>query len=153
MFRRNKHQKLSEIQKDFLINKIKTSGLLISELSRKYFISLSTLYSLKDTINKKPVIFANKRWNKTTYKEKLKIMDEINNYCWITNRSYTVDDVRMHVENKLKWTYSYNDIYTTMKNHNKLSFKKVQSRPNSIDMGKIKVLRKLFAFRFTEKLK
>ena len=55
----------------------------------------------------------------------------------------------MHVENKLKWTYSYNDIYTTMENHNKLSFKKVQSGPNSIDMDKIKVLRKLFAFRFT----
>ena len=58
----------------------------------------------------------------------------------------------MHVENKLKWTYSYNDIYTTMKNHNKLSFKKVQSGPNSIDMDEIKVLRKLFAFRFTQNL-
>ena len=55
-------------------------------------------------------------------------------------------------ENKLKWTYSYNDIYTTMKNHNKLSFKKVQSGPNSIDIDKIKVLRKLFAFRFTQNL-
>ena len=58
----------------------------------------------------------------------------------------------MHVENKLKWTCFYNDIYTTMKNHNKLSFKKVQSGPNSIDMDKIKVLKKLFAFWFTQNL-
>ena len=58
LFRRNKHQKLSEIQKDFLTIQIKTSGLLIFELSRKYFILLSTLYGLKDTINKKPFIFA-----------------------------------------------------------------------------------------------
>ena len=72
LFRRNKHQKLFEIQKDFLTNQIKTSGLLISELSRKYFILLSTLYCLKDTINKNSFIFGNKRWNKTTYKEKLK---------------------------------------------------------------------------------
>ena len=80
LFRRNKHQKLSEIQKDFLTNQIKTSGLLISQLSSKYFISLSTLYSLKDTLNKNSFIFANKRWNRTTYKEKLKIMVAIYNY-------------------------------------------------------------------------
>ena len=41
-------------------------------------------------------------------------------------------------ENKLKWIYSYNDIYTTMKNHNKLSFKKVQSGTNSIDIDKLR---------------
>ena len=64
------------------------------------------------------------------------------NYWWCSNAC----------GNKLKWTYSYNDIYTTMKNHNKLSFKKVQSGPNSIDIDKIKVLRKLFAFRFTQNL-
>ena len=56
LFRRNKHQKLSEIQKDFLTNQIKTSGLLIFEFSRKYFISLSTLYGLKDTLNKNSFI-------------------------------------------------------------------------------------------------
>ena len=46
----------------------------------------------------------------------------------------------------LQW-YLHNN-----ENHNKLSFKKVQSGPNSIDMVKIKVLRKLFAFRFTQNL-
>ena len=46
----------------------------------------------------------------------------------------------------LQW-YLHNN-----ENHNKLSFKKVQSGPNSIDMDKIKVLRKLFAFRFTQNL-
>ena len=39
-----------------------------------------------------------------------------------------------------------------MKNNNKLSYKKVQSHPNSIDIHKIRALRKYFAFRFTENL-
>ena len=38
IFRRNRHQKLSEIEKDDLKIKIKTSGLLISELNHKYFV-------------------------------------------------------------------------------------------------------------------
>ena len=79
--KRNIRQKLFEIQKNFLVNQIITSGLSISELSRKYFVSQSTLYSLKESMSKTKSKFSNKRSNKITYKERIKIADKVNDYC------------------------------------------------------------------------
>ena len=48
---------------------------------------------------------SNKRSNKITFKERIKITEKVYDYCRITNNPFTVDDVRRYVDYKLNWTF------------------------------------------------
>ena len=71
---------------------------------------------------------------------------------YITNTKYTstAKEITSHVNKSLNTTYSVNFIRSQMKKSINLSFKRVKSRPYSINLDKIKSIRHLFAIKFSK---
>ena len=62
----------------------------------------------------------------------------------------TAKEITNKVNDELNTSYSANIIRSIMKNDANLSFKRVKSRPNSIDLNRINSIRNLFSIKFAK---
>ena len=71
--------------------------------------------------------------------------------CILNVRSTTTaKEVTDNVNGELNTSYSANFIRGLMKSKSNLSFKRVKSRPNYIDMDRVKFIRSLFSIKFAK---
>ena len=150
LMERLKHQKLSNDQYKFLKKELEVSNENIYQLSTKYNISTSLLIKIK-----------HRSWqqiNNMSNRDKMKVYGEnkhiLRNEIWLFIKnceySFTTNDVTQHVNLKLNTNYPVKLIRTIMKNELNLSYKKVKSRPNSIDLNKVESARILFSIKFAQ---
>ena len=132
--------------------KIKESIYTISELSRIYTISRATLTKLKNVNAKNLDQIQIKRFSKVDAKTREKLTELINNFIQTWNYPYWVKDVQDYISKEVKIEYPLQQIREIMKNWAKLSYKKCSSRPISVNLDKINLLRKIFWIDFTEKI-
>ena len=69
-----------------------------------------------------------------------------------TNHTFIVKDVMNYVNKELNKTFPEYFIRNFMKNHMRLTYKKVKPRPNNIDFAKLNCVRTLFSFKISKLL-
>ena len=74
----------------------------------------------------------------------------INKWIWNFKSTLTAKEITNKVNDELNTSYSANIIRSIMKNDVNLSFKRVKSRPNSIDLNRINSIRNLFSINFAK---
>ena len=147
---KDKHQKLSKNQIKYLKAIFMTTELTIKQIQSEYNVSYSVLNKIKrsslDDLNK----YSKRNITKVS-DSKEKIIVKLIKKCIQSVRSTTTaKEVTDKVNGKLNTSYSVNFIRGLMKNKANLSFKRVKSRPNSIDMDRIKSIRSLFSIKFAK---
>ena len=78
------------------------------------------------------------------------VMNLIKEFVLNARNTPTAREVADHINSSLNRTYSVQTIRALMKNELKLSFKRVKSRSNNIDLKKINSVRNLFAIKFSK---
>ena len=127
-----------------------TTELTIKQIQSEYNVSNSFLIKINrssvDDLNK-----YSKRNITNVSISKEKIIVKLINKCIQNVRSTTTaKEVTYKVNGELNTSYSVHFIRRLMKNKANLSFKRVKSRPKSIDMDRIKSIRSLFSIKFAK---
>ena len=149
---RQKNQKLTTDQMQFLLQVMNNRDLTIKEISAKYKVSYSVLSKIYRLHKLKVRILAAKNFLKLNIAEKKKLLGIINKYWRITNHTFTARNVADYVNQELNHNYSLQFIRRFMKEEAKLTFKKEKPRPNNVDFDKIKQSRKLYAIKLSRSL-
>ena len=103
--------KLTEVQKDFLINHIRSSTFSIFELSWIIlYFAMNSKKNLKDVMNNPIDKFENKSSIKINNKDIVKIVNKINIIVKNAIHSFTVNDALKYIETKLNRNYTYKNI-------------------------------------------
>ena len=127
-----------------------TTELTIKQIQSEYNVS----YSVLNKIKRSSLDYLNKYSKRSITKvsdSKEKIIVKLIKKCIQNVRSTTTaKEVIDKVNGELNTSYSVNFIRGLMKNKANLSFKRVKSRPNSIDMDRIKSIRSLFSIKFAK---
>ena len=150
LIERWKYQKLTDQQYKFLKKELKTSNDTINQISNQYNVSISLLYKINQSnweqINNK----SHKKLIKLYRKDKSILLNEITTF--VNGWEYTLNakEITNHINSKLSTNYSTQFIRKIMKEDLKLSYKKVNSRPNNIDFNKLKAIRTLFDVKFAQ---
>ena len=82
--------------------------------------------------------------------QKANILKLIKEYVLQWKHTLTANDVAIHVKYALNTSYSIQVARNLMKKELNLSFKRVKSRPNSISMPRINLVRRVFSIRFSQ---
>ena len=147
MYDRRRNQKLTSRQLIFE-KKINESYLTSKELSLKLNLSISQINKLKRNPMSRIIDGPNRRFIKPTIKEGKLIRNTIFEFMENSNNAYDAKEVSDYVNNSLNTTYPVYFIRNIMKNELKLSFKRVNPRPNRINIEKLKWTRLLFIVNF-----
>ena len=149
---RNKYSKLTLDQMKMLSSKIKESKYSISELSRIYWVSRTTLTKIKNADIKDLKQIQTRNFSKTDAKTRRKLAELIENFDQTHEYPYWAKDVQNYLDSEINILYPIQLIRDIMKCDVKLSYKRCSSRPTSVDLSKVKLLRKLFWINFIEKV-
>ena len=152
IIKREKNQKLKKNQLAYLKAKINSSQLSISELSRKYYLCPTTLRKIKNLSVDQLNLFPLRSFQNVNSKSSEIIEQEIVRFYNKTKTPFTSKDVQKHLSENLNNVPPLNKIVNIMRNDLKLTYKKCLSRPNSIDLERIKLLRFLFSVNFASYL-
>ena len=137
LLNRTKGEKLNKEQLNFLRNEINNSRLTAAELSRKYFITPSTLSKLKHLSSSDIKSLPHRKVNKITNDQRSEIKQQIKEYYNQTETEFVSYDVQKYLFDKLNLIWSNKTIIDIMKNDLNLSFKRWLTRPNTINFDKI----------------
>ena len=147
---KRKHQKLSKNQIKYLKTIFMTTDLTIREIQSEYNVSYSVLNKIK-----RSSLNLLEKWDKKNITKlscgKIETVVKLINKC-IRNFKSTLaaKEITNKVNDELNTSYSANIIRSIMKNNANLSFKRVKSRPNSIDLNRINSIRNLFSIKFAK---
>ena len=147
---RTKNQKLTRDQVWFLKNTIDASNMTIKEIQFNYNVSYSTLSKIKRCSWSHINQLKSRNIQKIYGQQKDELISAIIQYITNTKYTSTAKEITSHVNKSLNTTYSVNFIRSQMKKSINLSFKRVKSRPYSINLNKIKSIRHLFAIKFSK---
>ena len=135
---RDKDQKLNKEQLNFIRRIIETSGLSWKEISRKYFISPSTLSRIKCISENEFKLHLIQKINFTQNDQMKEFRYKIWNYFQQNDVGFAVADVQNDLYYNFYIPWSLKTISNVMKKDSNLTFKKWTSRPNNITLNKIK---------------
>ena len=152
IIKREKNQKLTKNQLAYLKAKINSSQLSISELSRKYYLCPTTLRKIKNLSVDQLNLFPLRNFQNVNSKSSEIIEQEIVRFYNKTKTPFISKDVQKHLSENLNNVPPLNKIVNIMRNDLKLTYKRCLSRPNSIDLERIKLLRFLFSVNFVSYL-
>ena len=150
---RKKGEKLTKNQILFIKNLIDSKSVSQKEISLSYSISPSWLRNIKklnwSSINITPL----RNYEKPTTDEQMRIVDAIKQYYKESETDFTSADIQKHLLEKLDIAWSLRMIRKIMKSDLNLTFKKCLTRPNNVDLSRVKVLRSMFWVDFWGLLK
>ena len=141
---RNKNEKLSKIQIQFLYDLMKNQDFSVKQLSSIYQISPSVLYKIKRKTNEDIAKGPEKKFNKILKSNKEILTKELMNLIVHTNIPLNAVEVTKIVNDRLKTNYNSSFIRKILKYNLHMSFKRIKSRPNSIDLNRVKAIRQLY---------
>ena len=147
---RRKHEYLSLDQILFIKSMFENIGISIKQLQLDYNIS----YSVANKIKRSTLNLQNKiSWRKITKvygTNKEILVKSIKEYVLNIKNTLTAQEVTMHINRTLNTFYSVSFIRKIIKNEANLSFKRVKSRPNNIDLKRLSSIRNLFTIKFSK---
>ena len=150
MEERTKYQKISKLQKNWILTKICNDWITVRELSKNYNISKSTLYRIKNDsrLVSKPDsmrdIFKFKKY------EKEKLVNCIKEYLKYQKSHFNAEDVSKFVDLKLSNKYPIYMIRNIMKQQLNLSYKRINSRPLNVDFERLLLSRIIFSMHISK---
>ena len=146
----NFNEKLTCDQIRFLRYWIDIKNLSIKKLSQRYWISPSALYKIKN--QKSSDIFKGhaRAFVKKQISERRVLVKTIKDIIENIDYSFNAVEITKLINEKLQSDYSWTFVRNLMKTDLNLSFKRVQPRPNSINLNRVKAIRQLFILKFFE---
>ena len=145
---RLKGQKLSTDQIHFIKELCNDPELKIIDICRAYNISPSLIYKIKRSVYDQLKKSKSSVYIKHFGSKKLKLINFIREFVIHTKSTFTAKDVTRHINLMLNSEYSIKAIRDLMKTQMNMTFKRVKSRPTSIDLQKINNVRSLFAIKY-----
>ena len=149
---RNKNEKLSKIQIQFLYDLMKNQDFSVKQLSSIYQISPSVLYKIKRKTNEDIAKGPEKKFNKILKSNKEILTKELMNLIVHTNIPLNAVEVTKIVNDRLKTNYNSSFIRKILKYNLHMSFKRIKSRPNSIDLNRVKAIRQLYIVKLWQEI-
>ena len=149
---RRKHSKLTSDQIIFLKSQLSENQNSISNISRKYGISLSTWSRIKNMDEKRLEKLPRRRLVKLNQKERVSVTNSIETYYCNQEYPFTINDVREHLKNTEDVDYPYQLIRGIVRNNLNLTYKRTLSRPISAEMNRVRLLRKLFSIQTIQEI-
>ena len=147
---KRKHQKLSKNQIKYLKTIFMTTDLTIREIQSEYNVSYSVLNKIKRSSWNLLEKWDKKNITKLSCGKRETVVKLINKCIRNFKSELTAKEIANKVNDELNTSYSVNIIRSIMKNDANLSFKRVKSRPNSIDLNRINSIRNLFSINFAK---
>ena len=150
---RRKVEKLSKDQILFIKDLIDSKRCTLKEISWNYSISLSSLRNIQkmstDMINRPSL----RSFEKLYLSQRSNIIEIIKQYYEEMLTEFTSSDIQKHLLDKYQIVWSLRQIRNIMKNDLNLTYKKWASRPNNVDLNRVKALRLMFWVEFSKALK
>ena len=147
---RVKNQKLSHDQIKYIKSIIHNKELNIKQIWTKFNISISWVWRIKrmklSEVERKPI----KQIIKLTLSQKKGLTKAINNTLKTTNYSIDCKEITQEVNNDLETYYPTYFIRKFMKEKLNYSYKRIKSRPNNINLDRIKSIRSLYATKLKQ---
>ena len=91
-----------------------------------------------------------KKFIKLSKMNKKMLTNEILKFIESNNNTFYATEITDFVNRKLNWNYSAQFVKNFMKNELIFSYKKVNSRPKSVDFDRLNWLRTLFSIKFSQ---
>ena len=135
-----------------IISDLKQQIMTAKDISNKYEWSISNIYRIKaniDYYSKKEIKEVNTKLN---MHNKRKAIETIKDFDRTSITPYTVQDVMMRINQKIKVLYPRHLIIKLMKEECLLSYKRITSRPKYIDSKILSHARALFCAKFMTSL-
>ena len=147
---RTKNQKLSHEQLNIIKMELDSQLLTTKQLCNKFNVSASLISKIKRMNNFEVVRGPVRNIIKLNILQKKILAKEINHI--IKNNNYAIDckDITVSTNNLLGTNYPVYFIRSFMKNELNYSYKRVKSRPNQIDMKRLRSIRFLYAVKFNQ---
>ena len=153
IIKRPKHHKLTKEQLLYIKLLFNNSKLSISEISWKYYICESTLRKIKHLTIEEIYQLPLRNFQNIETKRQDIIEQRIINFYNETSNTFTSKDVQKYLLENTSDFIPLNKLVSIMKNNLGLSYKRWPSRPNTVDLSKVKALRCLFSANFIRNLK
>ena len=149
---RQKGEILSSDQIDLLKEITRDSSIETMEICRAYYVSPTTINKIKRSTFKSNYNTKAKEYVKIYGTKNQKLIKLIKEYVKENKYTFTAKEVTDFVNLKLNSEYSVSKIRCFMKRKLQLSFKRVKSRPTSINLHKINRIRSLFAVKLAKEI-
>ena len=149
---RKKGEKFSKDHIKFIKNLIDTKKTSLKKISSAYSISLSSLRNIQkmsSDILSKPSL---RNFEKPSIMKRDQMIFAIKKYYEEIESEFTSSDVQKHLFEHLNISCSLRLIRDIMKNDLNLSFKKCATRPNNVNLNRVKTLRSMYWIQFSELL-
>ena len=147
---RHKSQKLSLDQIKYLKNQMSNWNYSIKEIQEKYYVSYSALNKIKRSSWSQINESNQRKLVKLSDKQNKLLIKVVSDYIMITKYRITAKDVTDFVNNHFNSEYTISFIRKFMKSFVKWNFKRVKSRPNTIDLKRIDSLRNLVSIKLSK---
>ena len=148
---RDKHSHLTYSQKLWLYYRNKEHGEDLSTVWQKYGVSTSTMKNIIknfESNKKRSELYTNVRCRKMIYSPA--VSKSIAEFVGETVHWFTSKDVQQHIRKNLRILIPPHQIRDHLKNINRLSYKKGSKRPFTLDSKRLKLLKLLFALKFSK---
>ena len=149
---RRKYEKLTNDQIKYLRSLLFDNNIKVKEISVAYNVSPVTLNKIKREYSNEDSIIKQKKILKVYGNNKVKLLKAISNFILTSVNTLTVQEITSHWNNILNENYSTNLVRNFMANFTDFTFKRVKSRPCSINLEKVQNCRKLFAIKFAQEI-
>ena len=128
---------------------LSTQRFSLKELQLRFNIS----YSVLNRIKRCPFSELNKQNSRKVTKisnwQRQVIINAIKEHLKTTKHTLNAKEITKYLNNSLNLAYSVSFIRTIMKSQMRLSYKRVKSRPNGVDLDRLNSIRSLFTIKFS----
>ena len=153
ILKRNSHEHLTKEQKLYVIECLRRPGMCISKVAKMLMMRYSTVYSIKKEFdwdfNHDVSPFGNVQQRKRISKASIKAIDE---YLSNQRESFTVNDINKAVKARTSEDIKNYIVRKYIKETLGMSYRRWTSKPCSVDVPKLSILRSLFSYRIGNQL-
>ena len=147
---RAKGSKLTHEQIMFLWRKLHKEDISVSQLSKSFKLSPNTIHKIKRLTKSEALKITRREIKFVSTANRIKITRDICKFYELTNTPFTVLDIQNRLKANSNLNVSKDFVRKLMKNNCKLSYTRCKSKPNTIDLNKVKVSRCLFEIKFSQ---
>ena len=134
----------------FLWRKLHKEDKPVSQLSKSFKLSPNTIHKIKRLTKSEALKLPRREIKFVSTANRIKLTRNICKFYESTNTPFTVLDIQNRLKANSNLNVSKDFVRKLMKNNCKLSYTRCKSRPNTIDLNKVKVSRCLFAIKFSQ---
>ena len=153
ILKRNSYERLTKEQKLYVIECLIRPGMCISKVAKMLMMGYSTVYSIKKEfdwdLNYDGSPFGNVQQRKRISKASIK---EIGEYLSNQTESFTINDISKAVNVRTSEDIKNYIVRKYIKETLGMSYRRWTSKPCSVDVQKLSILRSLFSYRIGNQL-